>query len=89
MDTSGRQLRTTMRCFLGKIKLISNSNPGQNLLCFSTDLIRYKLPQELPNDVKLRILGDQEILGKSQNWVITQLSAQSLLQNWSFGNSGQ
>ena len=49
----------------------------------------YELPQELPNDVKLRILGDQEILGKSQNWVMTQLSAQSLLQNWSFGNRGQ
>ena len=49
----------------------------------------YELPQELPSDVKLRILGDQEILGKSQNWVMTQLSAQSLLQNWSFGNSGQ
>ena len=38
----------------------------------------YKLPQELPND--LRILGNKEILGKSQIWVDTYPSAQSPFQ---------
>ena len=31
----------------------------------------YELPHELPNDLRLRILGNKEILGKSQNWVET------------------
>ena len=26
----------------------------------------YELPHELPNDLRLRILGNKEILGKSQ-----------------------
>ena len=29
----------------------------------------YELPQELPNDLRVRVLGNQEILEKSQNWV--------------------
>ena len=28
----------------------------------------YELPHELPNDLRLRILGNKEILGKSQTW---------------------
>ena len=31
----------------------------------------YELPYELPNDLRLRILGNKEILGKSQIWVET------------------
>ena len=30
-----------------------------------------ELPQELPNDLRLRILGNKEIHGKSQIWVET------------------
>ena len=29
----------------------------------------YELPHELPNDLRLRILGNEEILGKSQNFI--------------------
>ena len=31
----------------------------------------YELPHELPNDSRPRILGNKEILGKSQIWVGT------------------
>ena len=31
----------------------------------------YELPHELPNDLRLRILGNKEILGKSQIWMQT------------------
>ena len=31
----------------------------------------YELPHKLPNDLRLRILGNQEILGKSHIWVET------------------
>ena len=31
----------------------------------------YELPHELPNDLRLRILRNKEILGKSQIWVET------------------
>ena len=31
----------------------------------------YKLPHELPIDLRLRISGNKEILGKSQIWVET------------------
>ena len=30
---------------------------------------RYKLPHELPNNLKLRILGNWEILGKCLNFI--------------------
>ena len=29
----------------------------------------YELPHELPNDLRLRILENQEITGKSQNFI--------------------
>ena len=38
------------------------------------------MPHELPNDLRLKIIGNKEILGKSQIWVET-------LAN--FGNSNQ
>ena len=44
---------------------------------------------ELPNDVRLRILGNKAILGKSQIWVETWPSAQSSFQKLNFGNSSQ
>ena len=38
---------------------------------FSVANLVYELPHELPNDLRLRILGNKEILGKSQIWVET------------------
>ena len=49
----------------------------------------YELPQELPNDLRLGILGNKEILGKSQIWGETKPSARPPLQKLSFGNSSQ
>ena len=31
----------------------------------------YELPHELPNDLRLRVLGNKEISGKSQIWMET------------------
>ena len=48
------------------------------------------LVHELPNDLRLRILGNKELLGKSQIWVETLVpSAQSPLQILNFGSSSQ
>ena len=49
----------------------------------------HKLPHELPNNLRLRIFGNKEILGKSQIWVETSPSAQSPFQKLNFGNSSQ
>ena len=38
----------------------------------------FELPHELPNDLKLKILGNYEILGKSQKWVGTRSGMSSL-----------
>ena len=45
------------------------------------------LVYELPHELRLRILGNKEILGKCQIWV--QTSAQSPFQKLNFGNSIQ
>ena len=49
----------------------------------------YELPHELPNDLKLRMLGNKEILGKSQIWVEIKSSAQSPFQKLNFGSSSK
>ena len=54
---------------------------------FSIANLVYGLPHKLPNDLRLRILENKEMLGKSQIWVETQPSAQSLFQK--FGSSSQ
>ena len=38
--------------------------------CSIANLVQ-EFPHELPNDLRLRILGNKEILGKSQVWVET------------------
>ena len=43
-----------------------------NLLSSIANMV-YELPHKLPNDLRLRILGNKEILGKSQIWVETYL----------------
>ena len=58
-------------------------------LIFSiTNLVR-ELPHKLPNDLRLRISGNQEILEKCQIWVEMQASAQSSFQKLNFDNSCQ
>ena len=46
----------------------------------------YELPHELPNDLRLRILGNQE---KCLNFIEWQPSAQSSCQNESFVNTSK
>ena len=48
----------------------------------------YKLPHELPNDLKLMIIRNQKLLEKSEIWVNTQPSDQSPFKNLDFANSG-
>ena len=51
--------------------------------------VAYELPHELPNKLRPRILGNKEILRKSQLWVETWPSAQSPFQELNFGISSQ
>ena len=58
------------------------------LMSSITNLV-HELPHEFPNDLRLRILGNWEILEKCQIWVQTQPSAQSSFQKLKFDNSCQ
>ena len=49
----------------------------------------HKLPHELSNDLRVRILGNQEILATCQMWGETQPSAQSSFQKQNLDNSSQ
>ena len=56
-------------------------------LIFSAKNIIYVLPHKLLNHLTLRILGNQEILGKGQDWLETELRAQSFFQKLRRNNS--
>ena len=60
----------------------------RNVISSIANLV-YELPHELPNDLRLRILGNKEILGKSRIWVETLPTAQSPLQKLNSGSSSQ
>ena len=76
-------------------------NPGHNILELCNVLVQvrnlisnitnlaYKLPHEFPNDLRFRILGNKEILEKSQIQVETQPSVQSPCHKLNFDNSSQ
>ena len=49
----------------------------------------YELPNELPNDFRVRILGNQEISGRSQIFKELYPSVQSSSQNESFVNTSK
>ena len=49
-------------------------------LIFNIINLIYKLPHELLKDLKLRMLGNEEILEKSQNCMGTQSSVQAPLR---------
>ena len=60
----------------------------QYLISSITNLV-HELPHKLPNDLRLRILGNQEILEKCQMWVQTQPNSQSSFQKLNVDNSCQ
>ena len=45
---------------------------------------KYELSHKMLNDLRLRVLGNLEILGKSQDFMELQPSAQSFFQNVKF-----
>ena len=49
----------------------------------------YKLPHRLPNDLRLRLLGNWEISGKSQNFIELLPSDQSSSKNENFVNTSK
>ena len=53
-------------CLSVKVRFVTSF---QMLILSITDS---ELPHELPNDLKLRILGNHKIIRKSQNWVGTR-----------------
>ena len=55
----------------------------------STKNIVCGLPHELPKDLRLTILGNSEIMGKTQKWVEAEPSTQSPLQKINFGTTVQ
>ena len=60
----------------------------RNVITSKGNLV-YELPHELPNGLRLRILGNVELLGRSQIWLQIQPSNQSPLQKFNFGISIQ
>ena len=69
------------------IQLRSESPKVKRYLISSITNLVHELPHELPNDFRIRILGNQEILEKCQMWVETQTSAQSPFQKLNIDNS--
>ena len=49
----------------------------------------YELPQELPNDLRLRILGNWETSRKPQNFIKLLSSAESSSENEDFINTSE
>ena len=58
-------------------------------LVSSTKNLVYKFPHELPNNLRLRMLGNQEIIKKSQIWLVSYSSAQPVSQKLKFSNSSK
>ena len=71
------------------IQLTSESAQVKRYLISAVTNLVHKLPHELPNDLRLTILGNQEILEKCQMWVQTQPNAQSSFQKLNVDNSCQ
>ena len=67
---------------------LQSYNPGHNNISSITNLV-HESPHELPNDLRPRILGNQEILEKCQMWVQTQPNAQSSFQKLNVDHSCQ
>ena len=59
------------------VKEIFSSPQVRRSVVISNELVYTSLPHELPNDLTLRNLGNQEILGKCNNFIELLPSAQS------------
>ena len=69
------------------VSLRSESPKVKQCLISSITNFVHELLHELPNDLRLRILGNWEILEKYQMWVETQTSTQSSFQKLNVDNS--
>ena len=67
----------------------SESRQIKRCLISSITNLVHDLSQQLPNDIRLRILGNQEILEECQIWLEALRSAQSFFQILNFDNSCQ
>ena len=67
------------KCILRTTKVTVNSIKGTVFFGPQCSIINfvYELPHELLNDLRLRMLRNYEISGKSQSWFETEPSAQS------------
>ena len=68
------------------IVLIRFATSEAKLVSSVTNFV-YKLPHELPKDVRLRFIGNKEILKKSQNSMKILPGAQFLFKKLNFGDS--
>ena len=68
------------------IVLIRFATSETKLVSSVTNFV-YKLPHELPKDVRLRFIGNKEILKKSQNSMKILPGAQFLFKKLNFGDS--
>ena len=50
---------------------------------------KHELPHEFLNDLRLRIIGNQKVSGKSQNFIYLQPSVQSSSQRENFFNNNK
>ena len=85
-----RELSTFFLCCFQKLESsLKVQRPSkQNLICMLINLV-CELPHELPHDLGLRVLGNQEILEQCQIRVETQVSALYPFQRLKFDNSSQ
>ena len=83
-----------------KSNITKNNNQFHNILRLFNNLPNfssiitykhgtYELPHELPNNLRIRILGNQEISGKYLNFIEYQLNAKSSCRNESFVNTSR
>ena len=69
------------------LQYISDSAQVKRNLITSIAKLVYELPHELPNNLRLRIFRNQEILKKYKSQIDTQPSVQSPFKNLNFANS--
>ena len=87
------QLNTTILVVIFQhfliIQLTSESPQVKQYLISNITNLVHELPHELPNYLRLRILGNQETLEICQMWAQTQPNAQSSFQKLNVDNSCQ
>ena len=89
MFVVGSELQSFCIITLAKLWCIFHSSQVKRNLISSIRNLTNELPLELPNNLTFRMLGNREILAKSQNCMGTQPGVQSFLHKWFFGNVAQ